>query len=213
MTPSTISDLPLFPLHTVLFPGGWLPLQIFEVRYLHMVGACRRENRAFGVVALLQGSEVRKAAESEADAEVFQPFGTLARIVEFAAPMPGLMRIGCVGERRFRVLRHAKRPQGLWVADVECLEPDPVVQIPADLASVAQRLGRLIRLLQERGVAADEMPIRPPYELEDCAWVANRWCEVLPVPAALRRDLLATESPVLRLELVGDLLDRTDLPF
>jgi Lon protease-like protein len=209
----TITKLPLFPLNTVLFPGGLLPLQIFEVRYLHMIGACHREGTVFGVVSLLQGSEVQKPGEAGVGADVFQTLGTLARIVDFAAPIPGLMQIRCVGEQRFRVLRHERLSGGLWIADASCVAPDPVVPIPDDLAPVARKLGDLIRMLQSQGVRQGEMPLRPPYELDDCAWVANRWSELLPIPSALRQDLLAQPSPLLRLELISDILDRTELAF
>jgi Lon protease-like protein len=212
-TDKTTTGLPLFPLNTVLFPGGLLPLQIFEVRYLHMIGQCQRDGAPFGVVGLLRGDEVRKPGAEGPSAEIFQTLGTLARIVEFAAPVPGLLQIQCVGERRFRVLQHARQLNGLWVADVVCLEPDPPMPIPDDLVPAANKLGSLIRLLQSRGTAASEMPFRAPYELDDCAWVANRWCELLPLEATHRQDLLAQESPLLRLELVNDILDRTDLPF
>jgi hypothetical protein len=208
----SITKLPLFPLGTVLFPLGLLPLQIFEVRYLHMIAQCQRTAEPFGVVSLIQGSEVQKASEA-AVAEVFQPLGTLARIVDFIAPMPGFMQIRCVGAQRFRVLRHEKLASGLWVADVSCIAPDQAVPIPPDLAHVAQKLGKLIQTLQARGVTEQQLPMRAPYELEDCAWVANRWSELLPVSPALKQNLLALESPVLRLELIGDLLDRTQLPF
>ena len=213
MTARTIADLPLFPLNTVLFPGGVLPLQIFEVRYLHLIGKCRREQSPFGVVSLIRGSEVIKAGAPPGDAEVLHEIGTLARIVEYAAPMPGLMRIRCLGAERFRIRRQSRGPQGLWVADVERLEPDPATAIPPELAGIAAKLGRLIHALQERGLGDSQMPIRPPYELEDCAWVANRWSELLPLAPALRQDLLTQESPLLRLELIDDILDKTDLPF
>lgn len=213
MATQAITGLPLFPLNTVLFPGGTLPLQIFEVRYLHMVGACRRDGTPFGVVCLLQGDEVIKPRTAAAGAEVFAMQGTLARITDFSAPVPGLMQIQCLGEQRFRIRRHERQAGGLWVADVDCLEPDPLLPIPADLQSVADKLGRLIRLLQARGTPADQMPFAAPYELEDCAWVANRWCEILPLPAVMRQDMLGQESPLLRLELVSDILDNTDLPF
>lgn len=205
--------MPLFPLNTVLFPGGRLPLQIFEVRYLHMIGQCQRNGTPFGVVGLAKGSEVRKPGADGPAAEVFHPLGTLARITQFSAPVPGLMHIHCVGDQRFRILQHERQPSGLWVADVACLDPDPVIAIPEDLRAAADKLGRLIRLLQSRGVPADEMPVPAPYELEDCAWVANRWSELLPLPTAQRQALLAQESPVLRLDLVNDILDKTDLPF
>jgi Lon protease-like protein len=208
-----LERLPLFPLNTVLFPQGRLPLQIFEVRYLHMVSECRRQQAGFGVVSLVAGSEVRKA-RAEADAlEAFQPLGTLARIVEHAAPMPGLMRIECVGEHRFRVLRKERLTQGLWVADVELVEADQLLDVPPHIAHTAEKLGRLIRALQDRGVPAAQMPLRPPYQLHDCAWAANRWCVTLPLSADVKQQLLALDSPILRLELVGDLRDRTELSF
>ena len=213
MTAQSICGLPLFPLNTVLFPGGLLPLQIFEVRYLHMIGECQRNATNFGVVSLIEGGEVQMPGPDGSSPEIFQTLGTLARIVNFAAPVPGLMQIQCVGRQRFRTLRHERQRGGLWVADVVCLEPDPPVAIPDDLLRAANKLGSLIRLLQARGVPAGEMPFLPPYELGDCAWVANRWSELLPLAPALRQDLLAQESPVLRLELVNDVLDKTDLPF
>jgi len=213
LKPHTLSGLPLFPLNTVLFPGGLLPLQIFEVRYLHMIGDCQRNNTMFGVVALVQGDEVQKPGADGTSAEIFQALGTLARIVNFTAPVPGLMQIQVLGCQRFRTLRHARQTGGLWVADVICLEPDPPIAIPDDLRSAADKLGSLIRLLQTRGVPSAEMPFAPPYELDDCAWVANRWSELLPLAAPLRQDLLAQESAVLRLELINDVLDKTDLPF
>jgi Lon protease-like protein len=211
VAPPTINRLPLFPLDTVLFPGGLLPLQIFEVRYLHMIGACQRDGSVFGVVALQQGTEVqRPGAES---IEAFQSLGTLARIVDFVQTAPGLMQIRCIGEQRFRIQRQEKLAGGLWVADVTSIAPDPFMPIPDDLAGVAGKLGELIRILQARRVPAEQMPLAPPYELEDCAWVANRWSELLPLDTALRQDLLAQESPLLRLELISDFLDRTELPF
>ncbi len=213
MESPAINGLPLFPLGTVLFPNGLLALQIFEVRYLHMITTCQREDSEFGVVSLIQGSEVDRADSADATPEVFQSLGTLARIVEFEAPIPGLMRIRCIGGQRFRIVRREKLRHGLWVADVLRVEPDQAVGIPDDLTHVAQKLGRLIRTLQSRGTSAQDMPVRPPFELEDCAWVANRWSELLPISSEVKQRLLELESPVLRLELISDLLDRTKLSF
>jgi Lon protease-like protein len=209
----TTMRLPLFPLGTVLFPQGLLPLQIFEVRYLHMIAQCRREGSMFGVVSLAKGTEVQKPGEPDTVREVLQPVGTLARITGFAQPMPALMHIRCTGEQRFRILSHEQQRNGLWMAEVSVIAPDARMDIPDDLAPVAQKLGKLIQVLQSEGVPAAEMPIEPPFELEDCGWVANRWSEILPIRIGMKQDLLAQESPVLRLELVGDLLDRTELPF
>ncbi|MDB5893017.1 MAG: peptidase, partial [Rhodoferax sp.] len=85
-----LSALPLFPLGTVLFPDGLLPLRIFEVRYLDMVKRCFKSGTPFGVVALQRGGEVRQAG---AGPEAFHPVGTLARITQVETPQPGLLVI------------------------------------------------------------------------------------------------------------------------
>ena len=108
----TLSSLPLFPLGTVLFPGGVLPLRVFEVRYLDMIAKCHKAGAPFGVVSLTQGHEVRRPGVREAFASV----GTLATIVELEAPAPGLMTIRCVGKQRFRITASDQLKHGLWVA-------------------------------------------------------------------------------------------------
>ena len=211
--PLTLSSLPLFPLGTVLYPEGLLPLRIFEVRYLDMIGKCHKLGAPFGVVALTQGSEVQRpaAAGPSADAyasESFDAVGTLATISEFSAPQPGLMMIRCVGVQRFCVTHSEKLKHGLWVANVERLPQDQVITVPADLQPVSVALGNLIKTLQERAVPGDQMPLLPPYRLNDCGWVANRWCELLSLPLALKQRLMALDNPLVRLELVGDMLER-----
>src|SRR3954466_5958695 len=111
----TLQSLPLFPLGTVLFPGGVLPLRIFEVRYLDMIGRCHKAGAPFGVVSLVQGSEVRQPGSNEA----FSNVGTLATISEFETPRPGLMMIRATGAQRFRITARDQLKHGLWVADVE----------------------------------------------------------------------------------------------
>src|SRR3954451_10134705 len=115
-----LSSLPLFPLGTVLFPGGFLPLRIFEVRYLDMIGKCRKAGAPFGVVSLTQGSEVRQPGGHEA----FSTVGTLATISDYDSPRPGLMMIRAAGAQRFRIHASDQLKHGLWVADVEQLPPD-----------------------------------------------------------------------------------------
>ena len=124
----TLQSLPLFPLGTVLFPGGYLPLQIFEVRYLDMVGKCFKAQAPFGIVTLNQGSEVRQAPSGEAvdgsaAPEIFHHTGTLARITSLSRPQPGLMLIQCTGLQRFEVTQHELLTHGLWVASVTII-PD-----------------------------------------------------------------------------------------
>jgi Lon protease-like protein len=194
--------IPLFPLNTVLFPDGRLALQVFEVRYLDMVKRCIANGDEFGVVALAQGEEVRKPGQSEAIA----PVGTLARILDWTAPLPGLMHVTCAGTQRFRVLAAEQLKHGLWMADIERLPDDMTVAVPAEQQDVADALGSLIRSLQQRGVTQAEMPMGTPYRLDESGWVANRWCELLELGLPQKQLLLAQDNPVLRLELVQDAL-------
>jgi Lon protease-like protein len=202
--PDALTDVPLFPLGTVLFPGGLLPLRIFEVRYLDMVRRCQREGRPFGIVALTRGQEVRQAGGEQ---EAFSDIGTLATLVDVQAPRPGLMMIKTHGGPRFRIRRSAQQPHGLWVGDLDLLPEDPAVAVPSDLQAQAQALGRVLETLTVQAAdAGAEVPVRQPWQLEDCAWVANRWCELLPLPVAMKQRLMTLDNPLVRLELVGDLL-------
>jgi hypothetical protein len=217
LEPLSLTSLPLFPLGSVLFPGGLLPLQIFEVRYLDMVKKCHKAGAPFGVVSLTVGSEVRKPdslSQPGGDgfaAEVFHSVGTLATITELTSPQPGLLVIRCVGTQRFEITQREKLKHGLWVANVTRLNDDQTVQVPDDLADVAKALGKLIQSLQSRGVSTEQMPLLEPYELADCGWVANRWCELLPILPEQKQRLMALDNPLLRLELVSDILERTGI--
>ena len=203
----TLTSLPLFPLGTVLFPGGVLPLRIFEVRYLDMIGKCHRAGAPFGVVSLTEGSEVRVPGGKEAFAKV----GTIATITDLDTPQPGLMVINALGEQRFRITSSDQLRHGLWVADVERLDADIAVPVPDDLKDTADALGRLIQALQQKSGGEQQVPLANPYRLDDCGWVANRWCELLPLPVQLKQRLMELDNPLVRLELVSDVLGRTGI--
>jgi Lon protease-like protein len=211
----TLFSLPLFPLGAVLYPGGLLSLRIFEVRYLDMIGKCHKTGAPFGVVALTQGSEVRRPEDGPGGdgfaAEAFHSVGTLATISHFSVPQPGLMVIRCSGMQRFEISAREKLKHGLWIADVTRLPDDQAVAIPEDLRGTASALARLIQSLQERALPPEQMPLQPPYRLDDCGWVANRWCELLPMPLELKQRLMALDNPLVRLELVSDILERTGI--
>ncbi len=212
----TLSCLPLFPLGTVLYPGGLLPLRIFEVRYLDMIGKCHKNGAPFGVVSLTQGSEVRRVEPGKPSGdgfalEEFNAVGTLATITAFSTPQPGLMVIRCEGAQRFKITNREKLKHGLWIADVTRLDEDIVVPIPEDLQATANALGKLVRSLQQRNIPDHQMPVMKPLRLDDCGWVANRWCELLPLPAEIKQRLMELKSPLVRLELVSDILERTGI--
>ena len=203
----TLQSLPLFPLNTVLFPGGLLPLRIFEVRYLDMIARCQRAGAPFGVVCLTQGNEVRQPGAKEA----FCSVGTLATITDFENAQPGLMIIRASGTQRFRITSRDQLKHGLWIADVQRLPADQSVPVPSDLQATADALRKLIESLQQRTGAEGQLPLQGPWRLDDCGWVANRWCELLPLPAEMKQRLMELDNPLVRLELVSDVLTRTGI--
>ena len=218
--PTDLATLPLFPLQCVLFPGGYLPLQIFEVRYLDMIGRAHKAGTAFGVVCLTEGREVRAApSHSTRDSrhgdslphEAFHEIGTLARITRLERPNPGLMTIRCTGTQRFRIRWREQLKHGLWVADVELLNDDVEVAVPTDLKTVSAMLREVVKSMSDRAGDPAEMPFQPPYRWDDCGWVANRWCELLPLGAQQKQRFMSLDNPLLRLELVADVLDQTGL--
>ncbi|MEY2619267.1 MAG: hypothetical protein RL522_2269 [Pseudomonadota bacterium] len=205
----TLQALPLFPLGTVLFPGGVLPLRVFEVRYLDMVRRCQKIGAPFGVVCLTQGHEVRQAGAAQ---EGFATIGTLATLAEVQAPQPGLLMVRTQGTHRFRIQSREQLKHGLWVADVEQIPDDLAVPVPDDLQPTADALGRLLETLQSQTQDSDgELPVGSPWRLDDCGWVANRWCEMLPLPPDLKQRLMELDNPLVRLELVDDLLARNGI--
>ena len=206
--PLTLSSLPLFPLGSVLFPGGLLALRVFEVRYLDMVRKCHQAGAPFGVVALTQGREVRQAGAPE---EQFNDVGTLAVIEQIDTPQPGLITLLCRGSQRFRITQRSHLPHGLWIADVGHIDPDLMVPIPQDLRKASTALAQVLHTLKQRDPEIPTAIVPTAAQLDDCGWVANRWCELLPLPVALKQRLMELDNPLVRLELVGDILERTGI--
>ena len=206
--PLTLSSLPLFPLGSVLFPDGVLTLRVFEVRYLDMVRKCHQAGAPFGVVSLTQGQEVRQAGAPE---ERFNDIGTLAVIEQLETPQPGLITVLCRGSQRFRITRRSHLPHGLWTADVGHIERDLTVPVPEDLKKASTALAQVLNTLQVRNPGMPHSVKPTAAQLDDCGWVANRWCELLPVPLELKQRLMELDNPLVRLELVGDVLERTGI--
>jgi uncharacterized protein len=200
-----LHSLPLFPLGTVLFPQGALPLRIFEVRYLDMINKCILAGAPFGVVALTQGQEVQLPQASEAFADV----GTLATITNHESPQPGLKIVQCVGAQRFRITRRERLKHGLWVADVEHLDADVPVALPDELSSCSDTLRKVYTKLPAEALGT--IPSDGDREWNDCAWISNRWCEILPIPLPIKQRMLELDNPMIRLELVNDILEKFEL--
>ena len=186
---SAAGELPLFPLGTVLFPGGPLRLRIFEPRYLDMVRRCLKESRPFGVVLILEGAEAGEAVTVAAS-------GTSARVVDFDTLPDGLLGIDCIGEQRFRVQRRWQQGDGLNLAEVDYLPDDSPCGLPAELAHLGELLREVLPQLGERYAHVVA-------RYEDAGWVGNRWAEVLPLTAAERQQLLELTDPLARLEQVA----------
>src|SRR3989344_5610214 len=166
--PLTLSSLPLFPLGSVLFPGGLLALRVFDVR-------------------------------------------TLAVIEQIDTPQPGLITLLCRGSQRFRITQRSHLPHGLWIADVGHIDPDLMVPIPQDLRKASTALAQVLHTLKQRDPETPTAIVPTAAQLDDCGWVANRWCELLPVPLELKQRLMELDNPLVRLELVGDVLERTGI--
>ncbi|MFN3296751.1 LON peptidase substrate-binding domain-containing protein [Caldimonas sp.] len=192
------SSLPLFPLQTVLFPEGLLGLKVFEARYLDLVSECLRTQRPFGVVALRQGQEVRR----EGEAVALEAVGCLAELIEVDSEQAGILHLRCRGSQRFRIRSTRQRDDGLWLAEVGWLAPDPAVLPQEDYLASAQALANAIQMLRQRG----PLPFLEPFRFEEAGWIANRWCEILPIPLAARQKLMELEDPQVRLKLVDQFL-------
>jgi Lon protease-like protein len=205
-----ITALPLFPLGTVLFPGGLLPLRIFEVRYLDMISRAHKAGTPFGVVMLTAGGEVRQREEAGEGfvTESFETTGTLAHIEWLDRPQAGLILMRCRGGQRFRLKHKSCSPHGLWQGDVELIDQDPAVPVPAELSHAATLLARMLKGWQAIAEPGAVLPVPPPYALDDCAWLANRWCELLPLDGTQAYRLMKLDNPLLRLEIVADELQR-----
>ncbi len=207
-------DLPLFPLHTVLFPGGRLPLQIFEVRYLDLMRRCEKSGEPFGIVCLESGDEVRRAPradqmQAQAPSETFAKVGTLATLAQVEHPRPGLMFVLVEGGQRFEIEQTQLLPHGLWTALVRLIPDDLPAPLPVEHAALPGRLQRLLRAMAEDGLEPGPPPPSPdnPCWL-DAGWLANRWAERLPLPADERQRMMSLDNPLWRLDLVAEWLGR-----
>ena len=207
-TPPVLADLPLFPLHTVLFPGGLLPLKIFEARYLDMASACLREKTPFGVCLLKSGAEVALPDEPA----VPEAVGCLAEIVQCDVESFGMLLVQARGTRRFRLLSHRVEPDGLLVAMAEPLPDDVPLEGGERLArfgACAEVLERIIATIRERDPAS--VPFAEPFRFDDPSWVSNRLAEVLPIALRARQKLMELTDAGARIDVVHHYMQQHQL--
>ncbi|MBC7938343.1 MAG: LON peptidase substrate-binding domain-containing protein [Chitinophagaceae bacterium] len=200
-----LDPLPLFPLQTVLFPGALLGLKVFEARYLDLMSDCMRHGSPFGVVCMKQGSEVERRGRGQQPTlpAQLETVGVAARIDEVDAEQPGILQVRCTGLQRFRLLAPpAQRDNGLWMGRVESVSADPPRAPGPAMLQTVTALAEAIKKLQQH----DKTPFAAPYRLDDAGWVANRWCELLPVSLAAKQKLMELDDPVIRLSLVDGFL-------
>ena len=187
-----LHDVPLFPLGTVLFPEGRLPLRIFEQRYMDMAKVCIKDNVPFGVCLIVSGRETGAPA-------LPHDVGTLARIVDWDMPQLGVLHVKCRGEQRFRILARRIESCGLQRADIDVSDPPLAVPIPAHQAMLAELLERIIEHID------DATPLQP-YRLDDAAWVIDRLGEMLPMSLALKQKILERNDPDSGFDIVRQFL-------
>jgi uncharacterized protein len=183
-------SIALFPLNIVLFPGGPLPLRIFETRYLDMVRSCMRGDQRFGVALIREGGEVGPA-------ETFD-VGTMAKIIDFHQLSDGFLGLSCVGEQRFRILSRSRQADGLNLVQIDWVAAEPAIPVPERHARLAELLKTVLPELGEV-YAGIEM------HLDDAAWVGHRLAEILPIAATEKQFCLELADPIQRLDVLSPL--------
>jgi Lon protease-like protein len=189
--------VPIFPLNAVLFPGGLLPLRVFEARYMDMTRDCLKRKEPFGVCLIHDGAEVGTPAVPEG-------VGCLAKILDWDMQQQGILNIKTRGDQRFRILARETSTQGLISADVELIPPDARIAVPEKFASCA-RLLEMVVVDQGKPVFAE------PHAFNDAAWVSYRLTEILPVPLVAKQKLLELSDSLVRLSILQRFLESRGL--
>ncbi len=190
-------SIPLFPLNTVLFPGGLQPLKIFEQRYLDMAAACMKDDTPFGICLIDKGGEVGAAAEPHA-------VGTLATIANWEMEQLGILMITAHGGRRFRIIETSVGANNQLEASVELLAETGPTPLPPERERLLPLLRRIVGDL-----GSERMP--EPHRYDEAEWVGYRITEVLPIQNLAKQKLLELDDPLARLEILEKYLNQRKL--
>ena len=194
---SQLIDLPLFPLGVVLYPGGQLPLRIFEQRYMDMAKVCLKDDAPFGVCLIANGRDTGAPA-------IPHDVGTLARIKTWDMPQLGVLLVQCKGEQRFRITSRRTEPSGLQRAEIELIDDEALAEAGVEQKFLAALLKRVIEHIK------DPVPLQP-YRFDDAAWVAYRLAEMLPMSLPIKQKILALNDVSARLGVVQQFLQQQGL--
>jgi Lon protease-like protein len=189
-------EIPLFPLHTVLYPGGPLPLRIFEQRYLDMISRCMKSETPFGILLIKEGSETGPAETCDV--------GTLAKITDWYQGSDGLLGVTATGQQRFQVRSGRREEDGLFIGEVDLIPDEPAFPLPETyeplatiLAGVLDDLGRLYEDVEKN--------------YSDAGWVSYRYAEILPITPPQKQFCLESDDPIERLESMRAVLESVRL--
>ena len=183
--------IPLFPLHTVLYPEGPLPLRVFEPRYLDMISACLRDETPFGVVQIREGSEIGPAN--------IWNVGTLASINDWYQGSDGILGITALGKDRFELASSDYDGRGLLHGDAKLLPAAGYQELPEEYLPMVQILDGV---LDDLGRLYEQLPRR----YGDAVWVGYRFAEILPFDAEQKQACLEMDDSLERLRLIRDVL-------
>lgn len=197
--------LPLFPLNAVLFPDGILPLKVFEARYVDMIKECMKNEAPFGIVKILAGQEVGAAAQPE-------QVGCLAHITQWDMQDQGILLLYTRGGQRFRIRETRVLADQRLEAKIDLLAHELTAQITDAHLECASALKTVIDEIDSKGRSqqgeAFVSPFSRPIQLDNAAWVANRWCEILPIPLKARQKLLELDDAQSRLAIIHQYLQQ-----
>lgn len=186
--------LPLFPLNTVIFPGGQLPLRIFEQRYLDMVKQAIADNTPFGICAIREGTEIGAPAIPYA-------VGTRVRVTDWDMPQTGILHIDTQAEERFVIRSTRSEPGGLLIGTVEAVSSEVATAVPEDLELAVEILRQIINEYGDARFAA-------PHAFDNAVWVGYRLSEVLPLKLSIKQNLLEMNDSVTRLRFLTEFLKK-----
>jgi len=187
-------SLALFPLQTVVFPGGLLPLRVFEPRYMDMVTQAIAERAAFGICAIREGRDVDVTAKH-------YTLGTRVHVMDWDMPQPGILHIQTQALERFVVRSSHSEPNGLRIGEVDDVSPEPAMEVPAELTLGAEVLYQIINEL-----GADKFA--QPHDYNNATWISYRLSEVLPLKLSVRQNLLEMNDSIARLTILTDFLKK-----